>query len=62
MKYFLRPLELIESRAHLTCVMSTDAAYPQNVAACHAVIDQQNNTIAQMQRELEQFKHFVALR
>lgn len=48
--------------------MSTDAAYPHDVADCHALlaqrdatVEQHNMTIAQMQRELEQLKHFVAL-
>ncbi len=67
-KKFFAGLELKRDAAHLTGIMSTDAAYPADVDRCHALLAQQsvtleaqNSTITQLARELDQLKHFVAL-
>ena len=40
--------------------MSSDAVHrPDDLSLCHQIIDEQQSTIDQLQRELAQAKHFV---
>jgi transposase len=39
--------------------MSSDAVRPNDLTLCHQIIDEQQSTIDQLQRELAQAKHFV---
>ena len=46
--------------AFVSLSMSMDAIHrPNDLSLCHQIIDEQQSTIDQLQRELAQSKHFV---